>query len=489
MLTAIASLWLAVVVQDQTPLRAAPTATAATHVQLQQGDVLEVRAAKLDHVQVWDHRRERAGYVRASQLRPLPGNEAEAAQAQAVWRFLRDTPGQESLGIAYVAAYLKALPPGAATADAHEALGVMAERLALRASAPPSPRQAAAAAHLDVVAPFGVKFQSWEQGPTVRLCYQGDAFQQVLAMKASASQKTVAALALTRHDCVTQHLRPDEVAHRDAWRAEVLDGIDTAAALPPDLKNRLHLRRAGVWSAIAFQRARAQPSSPSPQSHVSAAQRAIDELAKVDKSQLGDDDQRDFQDAALRVGAVRWAAAPPTPPMSPTAPGGRVGLRTEAGEPGQTCLRVVETAQQRQKGAKEENELARHCTYAIVWAASARVSADGRALAVSVQPTPTWTELWLFRAGPQGQGWTLEVLPPAAAQPGLGYAEWAGFVPGASRMLVAREALGDGGKLARRFEVLSLDGLVTERWASTPELLAAFRWQDPQWKRHTLALR
>lgn len=469
MLAALATLTLAVVVQDQTPLRAAPSAAATTHAQLLQGDVVEVRASKLDHVQVWDHRRERAGYLRASQLRPLPANEVDATQAQAVWRFLRDTPGQESLGIAYVAAYLKATPSNVITAEPYEALGAMAERLAQRASAAPSLRQAAASAHLEVVAPFGVKFNNWDQDGAMRLCYQGDAFRQVLAMPAAADQKAMAALALTRHDCITPTLRPSEQAQHDAWRAQLLDGIDTApaAAMPAGLKSRLHLRRAGVWSAIAYQQARAQ------QPPQVAAQRAIDELARVDKSQLGDDDQRDFQEAALRVGAVRFAAMPVA------APTGRIQLHTEAGEPGQTCLRVFDAVQKK--------ELAKRCTYSVVWPASARTAADGRTLAVAVQPTPTWTELWFFKASPDG--WTMDVLPPAAVQPGIGYAEWAGFVPGQRKVLVAREALHDGGKFTRRFEVLSLDSLVAERWASTPELLAGFRWQDPQWKRHSVALR
>jgi hypothetical protein len=62
-------------------------------------------------------------------------------------------------------------------------------------------------------------------------------------------------------------------------------------------------------------------------------------------------------------------------------------------------------------------------------------------------------------------------------------------VPGQPRLLVAREALDDQGRFVRRFEVLRLDTLAVERWASTPELLTAFRWQDPGWKQHTVALR
>ena len=66
---AAASLGLAIVTQDQTPLRAAPAGAATTQAMLSPGDLLEVRGERLDHLQVYDHQRERAGYVRATQVR------------------------------------------------------------------------------------------------------------------------------------------------------------------------------------------------------------------------------------------------------------------------------------------------------------------------------------------------------------------------------------------------------------------------------------
>jgi hypothetical protein len=159
-----------------------------------------------------------------------------------------------------------------------------------------------------------------------------------------------------------------------------------------------------------------------------------------------------------------------------------VQLRTEPGEPGQTCVRVQET----QDG---KATLLRRCTYGVVWPNSARTSANGRVISLAVQPTATWTELWLFKAGSDGV-WTVDVLPPAAAaEPSIGYIEWAGFVPGQDKVLVAREALADNGKWLRRFEVLALDTLTAERWADTPTVLAGFRWQAAGWKRETVAVR
>ncbi len=95
--------------------------------------------------------------------------------------------------------------------------------------------------------------------------------------------------------------------------------------------------------------------------------------------------------------------------------------------------------------------------------------------------------MWVFRKTPDG--WHVRVLPPASTAPDVGYAEFAGWVPGGKQMLVAREASGDG-KSLRAFELLRLDTLAAERQASDPSALAAFqRWQDPAWKRQTLSLR
>ncbi len=112
---------------------------------------------------------------------------------------------------------------------------------------------------------------------------------------------------------------------------------------------------------------------------------------------------------------------------------------------------------------------------------------EGNALAVAVQPTDAWREMWVFRKGKDG--WTIAVLPPATTTPDVGYAEFAGWVPGGTKMLVAREARGEGG-VKRNFELVRLDTLVTERRAREPEALDVFaRWQDPTWKRQTLAVR
>jgi hypothetical protein len=136
----------------------------------------------------------------------------------------------------------------------------------------------------------------------------------------------------------------------------------------------------------------------------------------------------------------------------------------------------------------EQAPLVSRCTFGVAWAASASVSPNGQAVALAVQPLAGWRELWVFRR--QGNTWSVEALPPSSSRPELGYAEFAGWVPGGEKMLLAREARGDDGRWRRSFEVLSLDTLNTDKSASQPGLLVLFgKWQDPAWKRHTVSLR
>jgi hypothetical protein len=79
-------------------------------------------------------------------------------------------------------------------------------------------------------------------------------------------------------------------------------------------------------------------------------------------------------------------------------------------------------------------------------------------------------------------------VSPGVDDPKEGYVEYAGYAPATRRLLIAREVKMRG-QFRRRFEELRLDDLVLVRQASTPDLLRDFgRWQDPDWRRKTLAL-
>jgi hypothetical protein len=181
----------------------------------------------------------------------------------------------------------------------------------------------------------------------------------------------------------------------------------------------------------------------------------------------------------MRIAPSRWAAADAPAQLAKR----NVRVATVPGEPGQTCVLLVDAS----KGDASA-PLARRCTYGVVWTASAVVNREGNALALAVQPMEAWRELWLFTRQAQ-DGWSVQVLPPSAAAPEVGYAEFAGWVPGGRQVLVARESRGAKG-LKRNFEVVRLDTLGTERQAGDPTILGPFmRWQDAGWKRETVSLR
>ncbi|MDE2600534.1 MAG: hypothetical protein KGL40_13015 [Rhodocyclaceae bacterium] len=483
--TAAAAVGTAIVIQDQAPLRAAPRDSAQQQATLWQGDAVEIRGERMDYLQVWDYRRERGGYVRASQLRRIGGAPEDADALMGVVRYLRETAGSEALGIAYAAAWLQAAPASMikspSGAEAFDALGNFADRLARRASGNAQMSKAAEAtlaAHLEVAARYGIKFSSFERDGRMQICYDGDALRRVLSMPASPEQQARAVIALTRPACINPDLKASEALALDEWRADVLSRVEIIG-LSAYLKNRVQMRRASVWSGLAFQYARRDINDGGADSRaaMAAAQRAIAEFAGVVKADLPDDDQSLYNDVAMRVSASRWAAESAKPASAANQP----AVQAVAGEPGQTCLLLVDAKHD------AKNPLARRCTYGIVWLASATRNREGNALAVAVQTMSGWRELWVAKRG--GDGWTFDVLPPAAVNPDVGYVEFAGWVPGGKQILVARESRGDG-KYKRSFEVLSLDSLTTQKQASDPALLAAFRsWQDPSWKRQSLSLR
>jgi hypothetical protein len=470
------TLGAAIVTQNHSALRAAPRDSAQQQAVLWQGELLEVRGERMDYLQVWDYKRERGGFVRASQVRRTRLAAAEAPELLSVVRFLRDTPGAEALGIGFAAAYIKAAPAedvnGESGIEALDALGGFADRLAQRASsgAPLSkPAQATVAAHLEAAARYGVQFAAFERNGRMQICYDGDAFRRVLAMNSKPEQRARAALALTRTECVDPQLQPAQRNSMDQWRADVLERVDPSP-LPSYLKNRVLMRRAGVWSSLAFQRARKGEAGND------ALERALVDLAAVDKNELPDDDRPDYTEAAMRVNASRWAAAPAAEPAV-----ARLRLVATPGEPGETCIALFDA---RKEGSAP---LARRCTYGIVWTASATVNRESNALALAVQPLDAWREMWIFRR--TAEGWTIRVLPPDNRGPEIGYVEFAGWLPGGKQMLVAREARVEG-RHKRSFEQLRLDTLAPVRQAANPGAIDAFRrWQDPAWKQLTLSVR
>ena len=137
---------------------------------------------------------------------------------------------------------------------------------------------------------------------------------------------------LTRAECVNPGVRVTERDQADELRAEVLDRVD-AAALPGYLKNRVLMRRASVWSAIAYQHTRKNLPSDA------AADRALTELAGSQQSRTHR--RRSGASTPTRrcaSSASRWAVLPAAVAAKRRA----TSIVTEPGEPGQTCVPLVD---------------------------------------------------------------------------------------------------------------------------------------------------
>ncbi len=458
------------VLQDQAALRGAARDSAPLQAALWRGEALELRGERLDFVQVWDYRRERGGWLRKSQFYRLP---SEPNELLAALRLVRQQQGAEALGLGLAAAYVQSASReqlnGAGGTEALDALGTLAERIANRANLGNKSSEAQTAAQLDVAARYGLRFVSFNlPDGRVQLCYDGDAFRRVLSMPAAAEAQARAALALTRPDCANPAALPSDKEKLDAWRAEVLSHVEVQD-LAPHWRNRVLMRRAAVQVSLAFARREVAAST-------TAAQQALADFVSLQPADLAEDDQPVWNDTAMRVNAMRWAAS--QRPASREF--GKLQMNLAVTSDGEQCLSLSD--------GNPAKPLLRRCSYGQIWLASASMNREGNAIAVAAQPLEAWRELWVLRKG--RDGWAVQVLPPTAATPGLGYAEFAGWVPGGKQVLVSREARAEGRYARRTFELLSLETLLAERQAGEPLLLGAFqRWQDPAWKRDSLALR
>ncbi len=457
----------ALVLQDQAALRAAPRDSAPLLTPLWRGEALELRGAKGDWLQVWDHHRERGGFVRAAQVLALPEGAGALYELSAQLRLVRQQPGAEALGLGLAATLIERAPAAwlASTqgADVLEAMVLMQDRLAERVNSATGSAQTAAAAHAAVAARYGHGLQTVAQSDGgQRLCPNLEPARLLRGLPdAQDAQKLRAALQLTRADCISADLPALALPALHAQRAQWLEGIPLQD-LPAVLRNRLLLRRVSVQSSLAFAQRNADAQSPA-----AAAMAAWTQLIPAE---LTDDDSAALRDAAIRLAPLRWALQKPS--RSQTA--GDFELQLRAGEPGQSCLHV----------ARKGQPLLQRCSHGWVLLASARASADGRYLSLQVQPLDGWTELW--RLGADG---TVQVLPPSSQGLGLGIAEFAGWAGG--QLLVAREALVDGKALNRRFEVYGDELLQAPlRWSDEAQRLAAFqRSADVAWRANSPLLR
>ena len=495
-----AILLMALVAEDPAVLRNGPRDDAAPQATLWRGDWLEVRGETAGFLKVYDHRHERPGFIRPGVVRVHRLDPAAAPELAAVVRFLRDSAGNESLGIGYAALYLRAAPAGSDTSQVLAAIGSMAARLARRGSArradgrdtvvaPGLPAGSVTTEQLGVAESYGVHFRSVDPllvGGRAHICYDGDAGQRVLAAPgAPPLERARAALFFAGEECLDSSTPTAERRAFNDRRVEALGAVDPAL-LPAHLAGRLRLRRAEALAWRAFDQARR------PQTGDAAGQSegaAVRELALTDRGVLAPEDQETYDDVTVRVAASRWAAE-----VAPRDSGKRrTTVVVVPRAPGESCVRVVETSGGAGADPAGARVLGERCTYGVVWKSALRWSPTGTTATIAVQPLPAWTELWVLQRGDAQAApdapWTIEPLVPASTEPEVGYVEAAGFSPDGARLLVAREAR-TAGHIQRRFQVLSLPALTVEKQASTVDKLLAFkRWSAAWWRSGTLALR
>jgi hypothetical protein len=488
-MSAAAILLVAIVAEDPAVLRNAPRDDAPAQAALWRGDWLEVRGETAGFLKVWDHRHERPGFIRPHIVRVHRLDEAGAPELKAVVRFLRDASGYESLGIGYAAMYLRAAPAGSDTSEVLAAIGGMADRLARRASGRRTTvRDTALAGHLEVAANYGVRFETIDGDLTEgsgRLCYDGEAWERVLATPgAAALERARAALFLASTRCQPALLPPAKQRELNDRRLQALEELDPAA-LTPALGGRVRLAHAEALAWRAFDEARRAGAGALENAAKSEAA-AVRELALTDRGVLAPEDLIRYDETAMRVAASRWATESATRDTRKRP----IAVTTAPRMAGETCVRVVAALSGGAPANDNTKPLAERCTYGVVWASALRWSASGTVATLVVQPLPAWTELWVLRRGTDAAGtWTIDPLAPATTEPELGYVESAGVSPDGAKLLVVREARVSGHP-TRKFQVLAASSLGIELQASDVTRLSAFkRWQAAWWKAGTLALR
>lgn len=441
-----------VVVGDHVALRAGPERVAAQQAVLWKGDWLEVRGEKAGWLKVWDHRHERGGWVAGQNVKPVELTDAAAPGLRAIVEFLRDTPGQESLGIAYAALYMKAAPRGAIDAHLLISIGAMADRLAASSAEPE---------HLDVARSWGIGLTTVERFDGTRVCYDGSAFHGGLALAPSAADAATAVLALTEPGCEPDGLGVTAQVARAEGRLQLLARVDPTKVGGP-VANRLRIRRAEIAAELAWATAR-KGDLPGA---AARAEEALAMLARVDKEELPAEDAPALAAAAVAVATVRWAQLP----VIETG----LSLRLSKRGPGETCVELA--------GSEPR------CTHGQVWASSLRASANRKVAVIAVAPLPGWLELWLYRRAADGT-WRVDVLAPDTEGPDRGYVELAGFSEDGAHAVIVRETRTDG-VVRRTFESMTLATLAVDKQAGNLGALGNARaWATAEWRQRTLALR
>lgn len=480
---------LGLIMRSQVNLKSAPKDSASNLAELWQGEWVEIRGKRLDYLKVYDYKRERAGYIKASLVRQSQLKPQEAGELLTLVNYLNNNGGSESLGISLASTYLVSAPEihNEKGAQALYAIGRFADRLAMRAS---NNRHLSKHAtkrltqQLEVATQHGIHFKNITKKDSVKVCYDGEVYRQLLAMPATDEMKAHAALSLTSGRCISPEFTPVQQAQHDVWRAEVIQQVNTDN-LAPYLKNKIAIRKAAIQSALSFARSRFQANtevlklSGIQSDAKTLMQNAYAAFGQVSRSDLPDKDWPAYNNAAMLVNANRWALKD-SPTQTVFGRGNKqITLTATPRKPGETCITL--------SAPNKSEPLLERCTYSLVWMQSASINQKQNAIAIAVQPMAGWRELWLMNKNKAG--WSLNILPATTDDSELGYAEFAGWSPNGKQILLAKESRATS-RYQRRHEVVNLGNLTVARQARDASILGAFnRWADPIWKAESVSNR
>ena len=330
-----------------------------------------MRGGRLDHLQVWDHRRERGGFVDACRRCGRTGLEPKPTRptCRRCCASCATSPAAEALGIGVAAAYLKAAPAArwrrgrrrAVRRARHAGRAAGAARVGRHPSTAlsrgPTSRPASretAPAHLDVVPRYGVALRSFERDGALHHLLRR---RRVPPRPRDAPRPRRAAgaraLALTRPDCIDPALAAAANGSAlDGWRSRRPRPHRRRAgvALPRAPKNRIaHAPRRRLGGDRLRPRARGRAGCCGKR-RPARARRA----RRHRRDALADDD---VAARPRRRSASARRAGRPMPPPSHPATRNAAPSSPDPGEPGQTCVALLEMRRIRCRAA-----LVKRCT-------------------------------------------------------------------------------------------------------------------------------
>ena len=319
--------------------------------------------------------------------------------------------------------------------------------------------------------------------PRARLCYDGEAWESVLADPGRGAGRD------GRARRCSWRAGPARTGRRWRWRRPKRargtiaasrrcsrSNIRSRARCRRRCSGGVRLRRAEAFAWRAFDEARRGNLDPAAR----AEGAAVRELALTDRGRAGARGRRRLRrrrdprrGVALGDGAPRRSRRASAPSTSSFAPRGE----------GETCVRVVQAA-----GAGRTRAVGERCTYGVVWPGALRWAASGTAADRRGAAAGG-----LDGAVGDAPGWRRRVENGCAGARDRGSRRVGSSRPPGSRPTAAAcwsFAKRGWRPSSPRFQVVASSTLAVERWAAHADKLGAFkRWSTPSWRAGTLVLR